>query len=123
MKDDSDAPFAPFEDSLMLRFDISGSEGNRTHYITPFVTDGQRLYVFDEPSHDPEAFMKMLLEQNVEVSSRSTGKLRVHATGRLPLDTEEQWARSTCTAKFLYDQALQDLAQLGPLVVLGPQQR
>ncbi|HIF65217.1 MAG TPA: hypothetical protein EYG17_06305 [Acidimicrobiia bacterium] len=123
MKDDSDAPFAPFEDSLMLRFDISGSEGNRTHYITPFVTDGQRLYVFDEPSHDPETFMKMLLEQNVEVSSRATGELRVRASGRLPLDAEEQWARLACTTKFLYDQALQDLAQLGPLVVLGNQDR
>ena len=91
--------------------------------MTPFVTDGQRLYVFDEPGHDPEAFTKMLLEQNVEVSSRSTGELRVHATGRLPLETEEQWARLACTTKFLYDQALQDLAQLGPLVVLGDQQR
>ena len=123
MKDDSDAPFAPFEDSLMLRFDISGPEGNRTHYITPFVTDGQRLYVFDEPSHDPEAFMKMLVEQNVEVSSRASGGLRVRASGRLPLDAEEQWARLACTTKFLYDQALQDLAQLGPLVVLGNQDR
>jgi hypothetical protein len=107
----------------MLRFDISGSEGNRTHYITPFVTDGQRLYVFDEPSHDPEAFMKMLVEQNVEVSSRATGELRVRSSGRLPLDAEEQWARLACTTKFLYDQALQDLAQLGPLVVLGNQDR
>jgi hypothetical protein len=107
----------------MLRFDISGSEGNRTHYITPFVTDGQRLYVFDEPSHDPETFMKMLLEQNVEVSSRATGELRVRASGRLPLNAEEQWARLACTTKFLYDQALQDLAQLGPLVVLGNQDR
>lgn len=107
----------------MLRFDISGSEGKRTHYITPFVTDGQRLYAFDEPSHDPEAFMKMLVEQNVEVSSRATGELRVRASGRLPLDAEEQWARLACTTKFLYDQALQDLAQLGPLVVLGNQDR
>ena len=103
----------------MLRFDISGSEGDRTHYMTPFVTDGRRLYVFDEPGHNPEAFTKMLLGQSVEISSRSTGELRVRAAGRLPLEAEEQWARSACTAKFLYDQALQDLAQLGPLVVLG----
>ena len=103
----------------MLQFDIRGSEGTRTHYITPFVTDGQRLYVFDEPSHDADAFTKMLLEQTVEISSRSTGDLRVVATGRLPREAEEHWARSACTAKFLYDQALQDLAQLGPLVVLG----
>ena len=101
----------------MLRFDISGSEGDRTHYMTPFVTDGRRLYVFDEPSHNPEAFTKMLLGQSVEISSRSSGELRVRAIGRLPLEAEEQRARSACTV--IYDQALQDLAQLGPLVVLG----
>ena len=39
----------------MLRFDISGTQGQRTHYITPFVSDGHLLYVFDEPSHDPAA--------------------------------------------------------------------
>ena len=102
----------------MLRFDISGSEGARTHYITPFVTDGFLLYVFDEPSHAPEAFLKMLLNQQIIVTSQLTGDLRVSARGRLPGSEEESWARSTCTEKFSYDQALQDLALLGPLVVL-----
>ncbi|MDP6862596.1 MAG: hypothetical protein QGH80_02820 [Acidimicrobiales bacterium] len=102
----------------MLRFDISGSEGELTHYITPFVTDGSKLYVFDEPSHDPEKFIRMLLDQDVLVSSRLTGGLRVHGKGRLPTPEEENWARPACTEKFLYDQALQDLALLGPLVVL-----
>ena len=72
-----DAPFKVFEDSLMLRFDISGSQGNLTHYITPFVTDGLKLYVFDEPSHNPDKFIRMLLDQDVLVSSRLTGNLRV----------------------------------------------
>ncbi|MFL2986822.1 MAG: hypothetical protein ACJZ57_06205 [Candidatus Poriferisodalaceae bacterium] len=113
-----DPPFKVFEDSLMLRFDISGSQGELTHYITPFVTDGSKLYVFDEPSHDPDKFIKMLLDQDVLVSSRLTGDLRVHGKGRLPTRNEEDWARPACTEKFLYDQALQDLALLGPVVVL-----
>ena len=113
-----DPPFKVFEDSLMLRFDISGSQGELTHYITPFVTDGSNLYVFDEPSHDPDKFIKMLLDQDVLVSSRLTGDLRVHGKGRLPTRNEEDWARHACTEKFLYDQALQDLALLGPVVVL-----
>ena len=113
-----DAPFKVFEDSLMLRFDISGSQGNLTHYITPFVTDGLKLYVFDEPSHNPDKFIRMLLDQDVLVSSRLTGNLRVQGRGRLPTRDEEDWARPACTEKFLYDQALQDLALLGPLVVL-----
>ena len=118
MNGSSDPPFKVFEDSLMLRFDISGSEGELTHYITPFVTDGSKLYVFDEPSHVPEKFIRMLLDQDVLVSSRLTGGLRVHGKGRLPTPEEENWARPACTEKFLYDQALQDLALLGPLVVL-----
>ena len=114
----ADAPFKVFEDSLMLRFDISGSQGKLTHYITPFVTDGLKLYVFDEPSHNPDKFIRMLLDQDVLVSSRLTGNLRVQGRGRLPTRDEEDWARPACTEKFLYDQALQDLALLGPLVVL-----
>lgn len=110
--------FKAFEDALMLRFDITGSEGARTHYITPFVTDGFLLYVFDEPSHDPEAFLKMLIDQQILVTSQLTGDLCVSARGRLPRSEEEIWARSACTEKFSYDQALQDLALLGPLVVL-----
>ena len=113
-----DAPFKVFEDSLMLRFDISGSQGNLTHYITPFVTDGLKLYVFDEPSHNPDKFTRMLVDQDVSVSSRVAGDLRVQGTGRLPTRNEEDWARPACTEKFLYDQALQDLALLGPLVVV-----
>ena len=113
-----DPPFKVFEDSLMLRFDISGSQGELTHYITPFVTDGSKLYVFDEPSHNPDKFIRMLLDQDVLVSSRLTGDLRVHGKGRLPTRNEEDWARHACTEKFLYDQALQDLALLGPVVVL-----
>lgn len=102
----------------MLRFDISRPEGIKTHYITPFVTDGRLLYVLDEPSHAPEVFLEMLLHRNIVITSRLTGTLRVSATGRLPTPTEESWARSACTEKFSYDQALQDLALLGPLVVL-----
>ena len=118
MNGSADAPFKVFEDSLMLRFDISGSQGKLTHYITPFVTDGVKLYVFDEPSHNPDKFIQMLLDQDVLVSSRLTGNLRVQGRGRLPTRDEEDWARPACTEKFLYDQALQDLALLGPLVVL-----
>ena len=118
MNGSADAPFKVFEDSLMLRFDISGSQGKLTHYITPFVTDGLKLYVFDEPSHNPDKFIQMLLDQDVVVSSRLTGNLRVQGRGRLPTRDEEDWARPACTEKFLYDQALQDLALLGPLVVL-----
>ncbi|MFL3021798.1 MAG: hypothetical protein EVA19_06355 [Acidimicrobiales bacterium] len=118
MNGSTDAPFKVFEDSLMLRFDISGSQGKLTHYITPFVTDGLKLYVFDEPSHDPDKFIQMLLNQDVLVSSRLTGDLRVQGRGRLPTRDEEDWARPACTEKFLYDQALQDLALLGPLVVV-----
>ena len=118
MNGSTDAPFKVFEDSLMLRFDISGSQGKLTHYITPFVTDGLKLYVFDEPSHNPDKFIRMLLDQDVLVSSRLTGNLRVQGRGRLPTRDEEDWARPACTEKFLYDQALQDLALLGPLVVL-----
>ena len=118
MNGSADAPFKVFEDSLMLRFDISGSQGKLTHYITPFVTDGSQLYVFDEPSHNPDKFIRMLLDQDVLVSSRLTGNLRVQGRGRLPTRDEEDWARPACTEKFLYDQALQDLALLGPLVVL-----
>ena len=118
MNGSADAPFKVFEDSLMLRFDISGSQGKLTHYITPFVTDGLKLYVFDEPSHNPDKFIQMLLDQDVLVSSRLTGNLRVQGRGRLPTRDEEDWARPACTEKFLYDQALQDLALLGPLVVV-----
>ena len=118
MNGSADAPFKVFEDSLMLRFDISGSQGKLTHYITPFVTDGLKLYVFDEPSHNPDKFIQMLLDQDVLVSSRLTGNLRVQGRGRLPTRDEEDWARPACTEKFLYDQALQDMALLGPLVVL-----
>ena len=118
MNGSADAPFKVFEDSLMLRFDISGSQGKLTHYITPFVTDGLKLYVFDEPSHNPDKFIRMLLDQDVLVSSRLTGNLRVQGRGRLPTRDEEDWARPACTEKFLYDQALQDLALLGPLVVV-----
>ena len=102
----------------MLRFDIRGSQGHLTHSITPFVTDGLKLYVFDEPSHNPDKFIQMLLDQDVLVSSRLTGNLRVQGRGRLPTRDEEDWARPACTEKFLYDQALQDLALLCPLVVL-----
>ena len=119
MNGSADAPFKVFEDSLMLRFDISGSQGKLTHYITPFGTDGLKLYVFDEPSHNPDKFIRMLLDQDVLVSSRLTGNLRVQGRGRLPTRDEEDWARPACTEKFLYDQALQDLALLGPLVVLA----
>jgi hypothetical protein len=118
MDSSTDVPFKAFDDSLMLRFDISGPQGEKTHYITPFVTDGCCLYVFDEPSHDPEKFLQMLLGQNILVSSRSTGDLKVKAKGRLATSEEENWARPACTEKFLYDQALQDLALLGPLVVV-----
>ena len=102
----------------MLRFDISGTQGQRTHYITPFVSDGHLLYVFDEPSHDPAGFLSMLLDQAIQVSSSTTNSLEVAGRGRLPSDSEEIWARAACAEKFLYDQALQDIALLGPLAVV-----
>jgi hypothetical protein len=97
-------PFTPFTDVLMLRLDI-GDPTDRTYYVTPFVSDGTFLYIFDEP---------------IAVTSRATEDLVVHARCRRPSAVEEKWARDACSARFFYDQALQDLAQLGSIVVAEP---
>jgi hypothetical protein len=111
--------FAPFTDALMLRLDI-GDPPSRTYYVTPFVTDGPHLYVFDEPGERSEALEAMLLDLPVRISSRSTGDLEVSAVCRRPTPAEQAWARDACSARFFYDQALQDLAQLGSIVVAVP---
>ena len=113
-------PYRPFEGVLMLRLDITAPRGDTTYYVTPFVTDGARLYVFDEPGDRSEALEAMLLGNRVEITSKSTEELRVVDTGRPATATEEVWARDACSARFFYDQALQDTAQLGSIVVFGP---
>ena len=104
----------------MLRLDVEHPTDARTYYVTPFVTDGGRLYVFDEPGHRSDALEELLLGHSVETSSKATGDLRVSDTGRRPTVVEEAWARDACAARFFYDQALQDIAQLGTVVALGP---
>ncbi len=104
----------------MLRLDIDRPEGARTYYVTPFVTDGDRLFMFDEPGDRSDAFDDLLLGHGVTVSSHPTGSLAVSDVARRANPVEEAWARDACTARFFYDQALQDTAQLGTLVVLGP---
>ena len=105
----------------MLRLDVDAEGGPATYYVTPFVTDGSRMYVFDEPGERSDALDALLLGNRTVVSSRSTGELKVDDIGRRATDREELWARDACSAKFFYDQALQDTAQLGTLVVLGPE--
>ena len=114
------APFAPFDGVLMLRLDTETPSGARTYYVTPFVTDGDRLFVFDEPGDRSDALEELLVGNRTAVSSTATGTLRVGAIGDLPSPSEEAWARDACSARFFYDQALQDLAQLGGLVTLRP---
>ena len=113
-------PFAPFDGVLMLRLDTETPAGERTYYVTPFVTDGGRLFVFDEPGDRSDALEALLVGNRTAVSSASTGDLRIGAVGRYPTPQEEAWARDACSARFFYDQALQDLAQLGGLVTLAP---
>ena len=117
---DARLPFAAFEGVLMLRLDATTPSGDRTYYVTPFVTDGELLYVFDEPGDRSDALEELLLGNRAEVSSSATGSLRVAAVGRRAVPHEEAWARDACSARFFYDQALQDLAQLGGLVALCP---
>ena len=114
------APFAPFDGVLMLRLDTRTPAGDRTYYVTPFVTDGDRLYVFDEPGDRSDALEELLVGNHTTISSASTGELGINAVGRYPTSDEEAWARDACSARFFYDQALQDLAQLGGLVTLHP---
>ena len=116
----SQAPFGPFEGVLMLRLDAETSTGDRTYYVTPFVTDGDRLYVFDEPGDRSDALEELLIGNRTDITSAATGSLRVGAVGHRPTPVEEIWARDACSARFCYDQALQDLAQLGGLVTLHP---
>ena len=115
-----DAPFAPFDGVLMLRLDTETPTGARTCYVTPFVTDGERLFVFDEPGDRSDALEELLVGNRTAISSTATGALGVGAVGELPTSAEETWARDACSARFFYDQALQDLAQLGGLVTLHP---
>ena len=114
------APFGPFDGVLMLRLDTETPVGEQTYYVTPFVTDGSRLFVFDEPGDRSDALEELLVGNRTAVSSTATGALRVGAVGRYPTPDEEAWARDACSARFFYDQALQDLAQLGGLVTLRP---
>ena len=114
------APFAPFDGVLMLRLDTETPAGERTYYVTPFVTDGSRLFVFDEPGDRSDALEELLVGNRTTISSASTGGLSIGAVGRYPTPVEETWARDACSARFFYDQALQDLAQLGGLVTLAP---
>ena len=113
------APFARFEGVLMLRLDTETPGGDRTYYVTPFVTDGDRLFVFDEPGDRSDALEELLVGNRTTISSAATGELSVGAVGRYPTSEEEAWARDACSARFFYDQALQDLAQLGGLVTLA----
>lgn len=112
--------YQPFDGVLMLRLDITTPQGDTTYYVTPFVTDGRRLYVFDEPGDRSEALEAMLLGNPVVITSKATAELRLADTGRRPTTAEEVWARDACSARFFYDQALQDTAQLGSVVVFGP---
>lgn len=114
------APFAPFDGVLMLRLDTETPAGEQTYYVTPFVTDGGRLFVFDEPGDRSDALEELLVGNRTTISSASTGELSIGAVGRYPTSDEEAWARDACSARFFYDQALQDLAQLGGLVTLHP---
>lgn len=114
------APFGPFDGVLMLRLDTETPAGNRTYYVTPFVTDGGRLFVFDEPGDRSDALEELLVGNRTTISSAATGELSIGAVGRYPTSDEEAWARDACSARFFYDQALQDLAQLGGLVTLHP---
>lgn len=121
--------FNAFADVLMLRLSItartdnstnnSTDEASRVHYITPFVTDGERLYIFEEPGDRSDELDEMLLGHTMEVSSTATGDLVVNAIGQRPTQAEEAWARDACSARFHYDQALQDLAQLGTVISLA----
>lgn len=113
------APYAPFDGALMLRLDIETPDGETTYYVTPFVTDGVRLFVFDEPGDRSDVLDALLLERPATVSSRGTGDLQVRERGRRPTAAEEQWARDACSARFFYDQALQDIAKLGTVVAYG----
>ena len=115
------APFAPLDGVLMLRLDTETPSGARTYYVTPFVTDGNRLFVFDEPGDRSDALEELLLGNRTTISAASTGRLSIDAVGRYPTAEEEAWARDACSARFFYDQALQDLAQLGGLVTLAPE--
>ena len=114
------APFAPLDGVLMLRLDTQTPGGEQTYYVTPFVTDGGRLFVFDEPGDRSDALEELLVGNRTTISSASTGELSIGAVGRYPTSDEEAWARDACSARFFYDQALQDLAQLGGLVTLHP---
>ncbi len=104
----------------MLRFDIAASGDNpaRVHYITPFVTDGRKLYVFEEPGERSNELDNMLLNRTADISSVATGDLVVTGAGQRPSVNEEAWARDACSARFHYDQALQDLAQLGTVIAI-----
>ena len=114
------APFAPFDGVLMLRLDTATPAGDRTYYVTPFVTDGGRMFVFDEPGDRSDALEELLIGNRTAISSATTGGLSIGTVGRHPTPAEEAWARDACSARFFYDQALQDLAQLGGLVTLHP---
>ncbi len=113
--------FSPFENVSMLRLDIAAGAGksSRVHYITPFVTDGDKLYIFEEPGERADELDAMLLNHSADVSSEDTGDLVVTGLGQRASVPEEAWARDACSARFHYDQALQDLAQLGTVIAIA----
>lgn len=115
-------PFAVFAGTQMLRLDAVPADAGpaRHYYVTPFVTDGERLYVFEEPGDRSDALEELLLGSRVSVSSRSTGETVVVGVGRRPTAAQQAWARDACAARFHYDQALQDMAQLGSVVAVCP---
>ena len=58
--------------------------GDRTYYVTPFVTDGGRLFVFDEPGDRSDALEELLVGNRTTISSASTGELDHRCHRSLP---------------------------------------
>lgn len=104
----------------MLRLDAGplapDPPGPLSYYVTPFVTNGDVLFVFEEPGERSEMLEEMLLSRTVTITSQAAPALRLRSVGRRPDAREQAWARDACTARFAYDQALQDTAQLGTII-------
>ena len=113
-------PFAAFDGVLMLRLDTESSGGDRTYYVTPFVTDGDRLFVFDEPGDRSDALEELLVGNRTAIKLGLQRRVERRRRRELPDARRGSLARDACSARFFYDQALQDLAQLGGLVTLHP---
>lgn len=89
---------------------------SRTYYVTPFVTNGDVLFVFEEPGERSEMLEELLVSKTVTITSEATPGVQLRSVGRRPDAHEQAWARDACTARFCYDQALHDTAQLGTIV-------